>query len=199
MGGERISPRRKFSNSVPVYLSLLAFLLVLLFLARAFGTKVEVLFSPQDDCAAQIFHHLNEAQESIDVAVYYFTNRILAQALVRAKERGIRVRVYLDESQKSGKYSKGRYLEGKGVSVKYEDGVGLMHDKFCIIDGDRVITGSFNWTVAADLKNDENLLIIRSRKLAQEYEDHFERFWEGTYVDECRYKDKDRLEKERIR
>ena len=190
--------RGRFNNSISRYICIFALILVLLIFTHIVLTdevEVLVLFSPRDDCAAQIFRCLNESQKSIDVAMYYFTNRILAQALVKAKEREIKVRVYLDDSQRDEKYSKGRYLEGKGINVKYEDGVGLMHDKFCIIDDDKVITGSFNWTVSADLKNDENLLIIHSRKIALEYKKQFEKFWCGSYVDECKYKDRGRLEK----
>ena len=188
----------RFNNSIYRYICIFAFILLFLIFTHIVLTdevEVQVLFSPSDDCAAQIFRCLNEAQKSIDVAMYYFTNRILAQALVKAKGRGVKVRVYLDDSQRDEKYSKGRYLEGKGINVKYEDGVGLMHDKFCIIDDDKVTTGSFNWTVSADLKNDENLLIIHSRKIAGEYRKQFEKLWCGTYVDECEYKDKGRLEK----
>ncbi len=190
--------RGRVNNAVSLYLCIFAFILVLLLLAHAFvvsESDIEVLFSPRDDCAAQILSYLDGAEGSIDVAMYYFTDRILAQALVRAKERGVSVRVYLDESQRSEKYPKGRYLERKGISVRYEDGVGLMHDKFCIVDGKMVITGSFNWTTSADLKNDENLLIIRSVELAKKFTDQFEKFWDGSYVDECKYTDESRLKK----
>ena len=53
-------------------------------------------------------------------------------------------------------------------------GSGLMHNKFAIIDGKILLTGSFNWTLAADQKNEENLLIIEDRKVIKAYQKRFE-------------------------
>lgn len=70
-----------------------------------------------------------------------------------------------------------------------------MHNKFCIIDDHITLTGSYNWTASADLKNDENLLIIESKEIARIYKEQFNKFWNGTFIDTCEYKDEDRLEK----
>ena len=56
-------------------------------------------------------------------------------------------------------------------------GSGLMHNKFAVIDGRTVLTGSFNWTITADTKNDENLLVITDKELAQKYVKQFNRLW----------------------
>ena len=78
------------------------------------------------------------------------------------------MRVYLDESQEAGRWSKAKELLAGGCEIKFEDGPGLMHNKFVVIDG-RVclITGSYNWTRAAEEKNDENMLIIRNERTVQ--------------------------------
>lgn len=65
----------------------------------------------------------------------------------------------------------------KGLDVKFHMGSGLLHDKFAIIDNRVVLTGSFNWTITADKKNAENLLVIRDRDLAQEYTKQFKHIW----------------------
>ena len=74
-----------------------------------------------------------------------------------------------------------------------------MHNKFCVVDDRITITGSYDWTVRADLENDENLLVIESREIAKQYKEQFNKFWSGTHVDTCVYKDKDRLIKEVVK
>ena len=70
-----------------------------------------------------------------------------------------------------------------------------MHNKFCIIDDELVITGSYNWTTSADLKNDENVLFITSDKTVRAYRVQFEKYWQGTYSDKAYYINKSTLEK----
>ena len=94
---------------------------------------------------------------------------------------GCEVRVYLDESQKAGKHSKVRELLAGGAEVRFEDGPGLMHNKFCVIDGQVLITGSYNWTGAAEEKNDENVLVIFSGEAVKMFEEQFERMWKENH------------------
>ncbi|MBN1872300.1 MAG: phospholipase D family protein [Candidatus Omnitrophica bacterium] len=157
--------------------------------------SVTVLFSPEDDCGRRILQCIEGAKESMELAIYHITSRPLAQALVRAKERGVTVRVFIDGDNADDQYSKATYLKRSGLDVLTEKGVGLMHNKFCIIDDKIVITGSFNWTNSADLKNDENLLIIESEKIARKYRLQFEKYWLGTYKDESYYVNRNSLEK----
>lgn len=158
-------------------------------------SEVEILFSPEDNCGAKILEAIEQARESIDVAMYSFTNRILAQGLVRAHLRGVKVRVFMDGEAHEQRYSKSDYLIRNGIEVRFENGKGLMHNKFCIIDDNIVFTGSFNWTVYADLRNDENLAIIKSEEAAKIYKDKFEELWNGQNLDEAIYTDQSRLKK----
>lgn len=82
---------------------------------------------------------------------------------------GVRVRSYLDKDQKEAKYSKSRYLANHGIPVRYSSNPYIMHNKFCVIDNEVVITGSYNWTASAGGRNNESLLIIYDTKVAQEY------------------------------
>jgi len=158
-------------------------------------TDIRVLFSPQDNCARDIVTRIDQARSYVYVAMYVFTARPLAQALVRARDRGLDVKVCLDQEQSKYEYSKSKFLENKGIPVKLIGGSGIMHNKFCVIDGVITITGSYNWTGRADLENDENVLIVRSAEIARQYKEQFDKFWSGTYIDTCTYKDKERLEK----
>lgn len=160
--------------------------------------KISVFFFPKDNCAAEVLKRINSAKDSVDVAMYYFTSRRLAQALVDAQNRRVSVKVYLDGNQRTEKFSKANYLTNNGISVKIKNNIsGLMHNKFCVIDKKIVITGSFNWTVAADLQNDENLVIIESKEIGAIYTQQFENLWNGLVPDEMRYKDKESLEKKK--
>lgn len=179
---------------------ILAFFVVPLAQAQGpIGTipRITVLFSPQDNCAQEIVSQIDKAQNSVDVAMYLFTSRPIAQALVRAKARGVGVKVCLAGGHEPAyeRFSKSEYLIKNGILVKLIEGSGIMHNKFCIIDDFTTISGSYNWTARADLENDENVLIIKSKKIAKIYKEQFKKFWDGTYTDSCMYKDKDRLEK----
>ena len=118
--------------------------------------------------------------------MYYLTSREIAQELVKAKDRNVNVRIVLDQSQETQNYSKSRYLIKRDFEVKYHTGPGLMHNKFAIIDGKVLITGSFNWTPTADQKNEENLLIMTDKDLIKKYQERFEYLWGRSRKGELR-------------
>lgn len=159
--------------------------------------SIKVFFSPQDECGKEILDRLGSAEKYIELAIYQLTSRPLSNALISAAKRGVTVRVFLDGENAEEYYSKAGFLTKNGVIVKLEKGEGLMHNKFCVIDGSTVITGSYNWTVSADLKNDENVIIIESDKIAKIYKSQFEKYWRGAYPDVAFYKDKNVLTKVR--
>jgi phosphatidylserine/phosphatidylglycerophosphate/cardiolipin synthase-like enzyme len=154
-----------------------------------------VLFSPKDECGKAILDKIDSAEESIELAIYYFTSRPLSKALVAAAKRGVTVRVFLDGENAREYYSKADFLKKKGVLVKLQKGEGLMHNKFCIIDDKLVITGSYNWTTSADLKNEENVIFVNSKEVAKTYRLQFEKYWQGNYIDKAYYIDKNALRK----
>jgi len=178
----------------------ISFFILLTVFVQAEEAEIVTLFSPEDSCGLAIQKYISEAEDYVFLAMYYFTLRRLAQELADAHKRGIEVRVFLDSKQRVEKYAKGRFLEKRGIEVKYrgDETSGYMHSKFCVIDDRVVITGSFNWTVSADLKNDENLIIIESTDVAKSYKNYFNRLWEGKIPDTYRYKDKVGLEKMEI-
>lgn len=147
----------------------------ILFINNAvFSLSIEVYFSPKGNCEKRILELLEAAQESIDVAMYTFTNSKIAWALAKARERGVRVRVLLDGQEINNKYSKGVFLKRRGIYVVYDRMPGLMHNKFCIIDNKIVITGSYNWTATAEEKNEENIVVIHDSRVANSYKTRFE-------------------------
>ena len=132
-------------------------------------TTWEVCFSPRGQCTDAIIKELNKAKNNVLVQAYSFTSVRIAKALVDAHKRGVKVGVILDKSRRNEKKSSVPFLSAGGIPVKIDTTRGIAHNKVMVIDGETVITGSFNFTKAAEEKNAENLLIIHDRKLAQKY------------------------------
>ena len=178
------------------FLAVLLSLSVFSFFSYAESTpeaSVSVLFSPSDECGRIISEKIDGAEKTIELAIYMLTSRSLAKSLVLAVRRGVAVRIFADGESSREYYSKVNFLKKNGVLVKIEDGKGLMHNKFCVIDDKTLITGSYNWTNSADLMNDENVVIIESEKIARVFRVQFEKYWQGTYTDEAFYIDKNKL------
>ncbi len=156
---------------------LLSLIPLLVFADNADNAKV--LFSPNGGCQQAIVNEIGRATKSIDIAMYYLTSREIAQELVKAKERGVTIRIFLDQNQENASYSKSRYLIKRSIEVRFYIGKVLMHNKFAIIDNKVLITGSFNWTPTADKENQENLLILTDKDLIKKYSERFELLWKN--------------------
>lgn len=122
--------------------------------------NVSVLFTPGDNCTGRIVAELAAAKQSVRVQAYSFTSAPIAQAIVAAFRRGVDVEVILDKSQAGQGYSSSRFLLNNNVPVLIDARHAIAHNKVMIIDGRTVITGSFNFTKAAQEKNAENLVVF---------------------------------------
>ena len=130
---------------------------------------IEVYFSPHGGCTDAIIRELNKAKSTVLVQAYSFTSAQIAKGLLNAHKRGVKVEVILDKSQRTQKYSSATFLFNVGIPVKIDAQHAIAHNKVMIIDGETVITGSFNFTKAAEENNAENLLVIKDKKLAERY------------------------------
>jgi phosphatidylserine/phosphatidylglycerophosphate/cardiolipin synthase-like enzyme len=136
-------------------------------------TSYSVCFTPGDNCTKYVVNNLNHAQQSILVQAYNFTSAPIAKALVSAKERGVDVKVILDKSQTSKRYTIANYLAHHNIPVWIDNKPAIAHNKVMILDGKMVSTGSFNFTKAANNKNAENIISIKDKKLAEIYTDYW--------------------------
>jgi len=132
-------------------------------------TTWEVYFSPHGGATDAIIRELNKAKNTILVQAFSFTSAPIAKALLNAHKRNVKVEVILDKSQVTQKYSPATFFYNAGIPVKIDAQHAIAHNKVMIIDGETVITGSFNFTKAAEENNAENLLIIHDKKLAEQY------------------------------
>jgi phosphatidylserine/phosphatidylglycerophosphate/cardiolipin synthase-like enzyme len=156
---------------------LLSFLVVLLlmgsgsYLALHFQGKpiIEVYFSPNGGCTEAITQEIDKAKYTIFVQAYSFTSAPIATSLVEAHKRGIETEVILDKSQKTSPHSSATLLFNSKVPTYIDARHAIAHNKIIIIDKKVVVSGSFNFTIAAEKRNAENLLILRSSDLAEKY------------------------------
>jgi phosphatidylserine/phosphatidylglycerophosphate/cardiolipin synthase-like enzyme len=100
------------------------------------------------------------------VQAYSFTSAPIAKALLAAHTRGVQVHGILDQSQRTEEYSSADFLANQGVATMIDADHATAQNKVIVIDGELVITGSFNFTKAAQEKNAEHVLTIRDRALA---------------------------------
>lgn len=169
-----------FMNSITYlkkifYLSVLAFFNIALAATLTLkNTQAKVYFSPNGGCQEAINYTINTAQNVILVQAYTFTSAPIAHALKQAHKRGVKVLIILDRSQMTGRYSGITYLQNAGIPIWIDSKHAIAHNKVMIIDNEIVITGSFNFTKAAEKSNAENLLIIKNDELAKLYIDNWQ-------------------------
>jgi phosphatidylserine/phosphatidylglycerophosphate/cardiolipin synthase-like enzyme len=136
--------------------------------------EVAVHFSPDGGCTDAVVSALGQAKQTVLVQAYSFTSSPIAKALVDAHKRGVTVKVILDKSNLTEKYSDADFLAHAGIPVLIDSVHAIAHNKVMVIDGQIVITGSFNFTKAAEEHNAENLLVLNSSELAKRYADNWD-------------------------
>jgi phosphatidylserine/phosphatidylglycerophosphate/cardiolipin synthase-like enzyme len=130
------------------------------------GVRVENYFCPADDCEDKVIRALDSAVTSIDFMVFSFTSDAVGDALLRAQERGVAVEGFCDGGQSR---SERDYNECARVGAQLWEEAGLLHHKVFIIDGETVVTGSYNPTASGTTRNNENVLIVTDETFAAAY------------------------------
>ena len=164
-------------------LSILAFLIIVLSVSISISSlaKTEVYFSLYGNPQKEIIKNINQAEAFINIAMYIFTDREIALPLAKARERGVKVRLYLDKDQVDYKYSQSRLLVQKGIKTRISTNNYVMHHKFAIIDNRILLTGSYNWTFSANNRNDENLMVIDDPEIIEIFQNQFIKLWTNKY------------------
>jgi len=163
--------------------SILAFLIIVLSITISISTlaKTEVYFSLLDNPQKEIIKNINQAEAFVNIAMYIFTDREITIPLVKARERGVKVRLYLDKDQVEYQYSQSRFLAQKGIKIRISSNNYIMHHKFAIIDNRLLLTGSYNWTFSANNRNDENLMVIDDPEIIEIFQNQFVNLWTNKY------------------
>jgi phosphatidylserine/phosphatidylglycerophosphate/cardiolipin synthase-like enzyme len=139
----------------------------------AAGAAIAVCFSPEEDCAAFANRAIDNAEREILVGAYGLTTGSgIVEALIRAKARGIDVRLIADKTTPCERNSGVEALAAAGVPIWIDDHSRIAHAKTMVIDGEVTLTGSYNWTRGA-AANSENLNLISSPAVAAAYAAHW--------------------------
>jgi phosphatidylserine/phosphatidylglycerophosphate/cardiolipin synthase-like enzyme len=142
------------------------------------STPMETCFSPKEACDQKIIAFIDGAQQSLDIAIYAITHPGIADAIQRAHSRGLRVRMVVDRVQAAGNSSLVDELSSSGIPLKIGNtGRAIMHNKFTIVDGRALETGSYNYTRNATSENSENQMYIFESTVLERFQADFESLW----------------------
>ncbi|MFH0870745.1 MAG: phospholipase D-like domain-containing protein [archaeon] len=142
------------------------------------GNTLENYFCPEDDCEGKVLSVLRSAKHSVYFMTFSFTSDPIGDFLI-SKKSLLEIRGVFDESQvKSNKeFSEYNKMVAAGMDVRIDGNPAKLHHKVFIIDNSTVVTGSYNPTGAGTGKNDENILILHDKEIANRFVDEFERVW----------------------
>jgi phosphatidylserine/phosphatidylglycerophosphate/cardiolipin synthase-like enzyme len=133
-------------------------------------------FSPHGGCTEAVVRELDAAKETVLVQAYSFTSTPIAKALIEAHRRGVKITVILDKSNRKDNYSAADFVAHADIPCYIDAQHSIAHNKVILIDGRTIITGSFNFTKAAETSNAENLLVIHNHpQLFAAYETNFKK------------------------
>lgn len=154
------------------------------------GRWWEVYFTepgrPNSEIVSRLVGYVDGTKTQLDVAAFEFDLDGVAQALVRAKKRGVAVRWLTDDEyglavDKEAGHGQFRVLKQAGIPVKTDKGKDLMHNKFIVFDNNIVWTGSTNLTINGTQKNNNNVIVLESKKVAAIFERQFNEMWQGMF------------------
>jgi cardiolipin hydrolase len=137
----------------------------------------EAHFSPGDDCPRAIEQFLFHAKQTADICVFTITDDRLAEAVLDTHRRRLAVRIITDDSKAEDLGSDIDRFERAGIPLRVDRSPFHMHHKFAVVDGESLLTGSYNWTRGAARDNEENLIITNELGLVASFRKTFDRLW----------------------
>ena len=140
----------------------------------------ECYFFPNPSNEQRVVNMFRTCKKTLDLAIFTFTRDSIAQAILEAQQRGVKIRCIGDDGNSKVKGSDVRLLASVGIPCKTDNNLRFhMHNKMAIIDNSVVITGSFNWTSQAVNKNQDNILFIGDKDIASQYTDYYNKIWDS--------------------
>jgi phosphatidylserine/phosphatidylglycerophosphate/cardiolipin synthase-like enzyme len=139
------------------------------------GVQVENYFSPEDEVMAKLAKYVEGAKKSVHSMIFTFTHDTLSSAMIARAKAGVQVQVVIENRGASQGAMVDLYCAK--LPVKTDGNKYTLHHKVIIIDGETVITGSYNFTKSADDINDDNILVIHSPAVAALYEKEFQKMY----------------------
>jgi len=140
----------------------------------------EICFSPDEPCDVKLAKFVMSAEKTLDIAIYDLNLAPLAGHFLDAAKKGLKVRILVDRKQAATEKSLVPKLVESGADVRLGKQRGIMHNKFVIVDGRMIETGSFNYTNGAAFANNENQIYLADPAIVKRYRDRFEELWERS-------------------
>jgi phosphatidylserine/phosphatidylglycerophosphate/cardiolipin synthase-like enzyme len=137
----------------------------------------EAFFSPNGGALLSIIAKIDGSKTALDVAAYQLTSSSICKAILRAHQRGVCCRIIVDRGMESLNSEEIYQLIKAGISVKSDRSHKIFHNKYIVIDDSSLITGSYNFSDNAEMKNAENLIIVNEDSLIQSYISDFNNHW----------------------
>ncbi len=144
--------------------------------------KTYVLFSPEGPVKETIIENIKLSEKTIDIAAFMFTAGEIAEALHNAKERGVKIRIVIDQRQNKKSHPVLEFIKEEGFDLQFLKGNigGHMNNTFAIFDARQLVTGSYNWTEYAEKYNYENAVFIDDPSVIKMFREEFEILYEKS-------------------
>jgi phosphatidylserine/phosphatidylglycerophosphate/cardiolipin synthase-like enzyme len=139
--------------------------------------NLDTCFSPAETCDQKLITLIDSTRSTLDIAIYSITHAGITNAILAAKNRGVRVRMVVDRLEARGNSSSVPQLQSGGVNLKIGNFRGIMHDKFSIADGKMLETGSYNYSANATANNAENQLYLTEINVISRYQTNFDQMF----------------------
>jgi phosphatidylserine/phosphatidylglycerophosphate/cardiolipin synthase-like enzyme len=139
--------------------------------------QLEVYFAPEDGAGRRVVELIEGARQSVTFLAFALTSEEIAGALKAKAAEGVDVRGVMDAGQSGNLGSRYQELLDGGVEVRLDGNPDRMHHKVIVIDGQLVITGSYNFSRSAETQNDENLIVLHDAGAAAAFLQEFERIF----------------------
>lgn len=146
------------------------------------GIDINVYFAPENNVEKIILNRIRKAKSSVYFMCFSFTSDDIGEMLISKYKDGVKVAGIFEKKGINNDYSEYTKMKIEGLPVVTDLNRHVMHHKVIIIDGYRVITGSYNLSANANTKNDENIMIIDSREIASLYMKEFVRLYRGKKI-----------------
>lgn len=142
------------------------------------NSKIDVCFSPYGRCITKIIPIIDNAKDYIYLPTFLITHTELTNALIRAKNRGVDVKIIIDANNTTTRNTKHAMIRANKIPLKTENYAGKLHSKSIIVDDKYIIMGSMNFSNSGETRNDENMLVIENTQLAKNYKQFFTQLWQ---------------------
>jgi phosphatidylserine/phosphatidylglycerophosphate/cardiolipin synthase-like enzyme len=155
--------------------------ILLFILSATISSGIEIYFTPSNDCEDLIIREVENAKRSVNIAVYSITNKKIVKAIIE-KNKEIPIKMITDHEQSLYKGSLFKKLKNGDVNIILNDPMvnKTEHNKFAVIDDDKVITGSYNYTNRATYVNSENCILIEDKE--HKFKKRFNELWNSYFI-----------------